>query len=89
MYDTWIRAPRRGPRAESRLVCFPHAGGSAGYFRPLALRFDADAPGVDVLAAQHPGRQDRFREPVVTDIGRLADRLTDVLAGRLATPFAF
>ncbi|MFD4343955.1 thioesterase domain-containing protein [Streptomyces coelicoflavus] len=38
------------------LVCFPHAGGPAGYFRPLA---SALAPHVTVLGVQYPGRQDR------------------------------
>jgi surfactin synthase thioesterase subunit len=86
MDDTWIRVLRPAARPAARLVCFPHAGGSAGYFLPLAQALDER---VEVLAVQYPGRQDRYREPVVTDIGRLADRLTGVLASELAPPYAF
>ncbi|WP_354644578.1 thioesterase II family protein [Kitasatospora camelliae] len=68
---------RTGPRADRRLVCFPHAGGSASYFRPVAT---ALSPRVEVIAVQYPGRQDRRLEPPVDDIGLLADRIADALA---------
>lgn len=42
-----------------RLVCFPHAGGSAGTFRTWAVDAPAD---VEVYAVQYPGRGDRFHE---------------------------
>ncbi|MBG0566147.1 thioesterase II family protein [Actinoplanes aureus] len=86
MDQTWIRAARRLPQAPVRLVCFPHAGGSASYFAPHARLLGDD---VEVLAVQYPGRQDRYREPAITDLGRLADRLADVLAGTVPGPFAF
>ncbi|MFJ4689037.1 thioesterase II family protein [Streptomyces sp. NPDC088789] len=59
-----------------RLVCFPHAGGSAGFYRPLAplLR-----PRVEVLAVQYPGRLERRDEPQFTEIEPLADAIADVL----------
>ncbi|MFD9690307.1 thioesterase II family protein [Kitasatospora sp. NPDC059146] len=53
-----------------RLLCLPHAGGSASVFRPWAA---AAGPDVEVLALQYPGRQDRYREPAVADLTRLAD----------------
>ncbi|GAA1594627.1 thioesterase II family protein [Actinoplanes couchii] len=55
-----------------RLVCFPHAGGAATYFAPVAR---ALVPDIDVLAVQYPGRQDRWGEPCIDDIGTLADRI--------------
>lgn len=66
------------PRPDSaiRLVCFPHAGGSAGTFHPLSARFSAAA---DVICLQYPGRHERDHEPCVTDAGILADRLADEL----------
>ncbi|GII96411.1 thioesterase II family protein [Sinosporangium siamense] len=72
----WLR--RFQPTADSpvRLVCFPHAGGAASFYRPVSLRL---APGADVLAVQYPGRQDRRLEPCVEDIGLLADRIADEL----------
>jgi surfactin synthase thioesterase subunit len=67
-----------------RLVCFPHAGGSAsGYFR-----LSAALPGwAEVWAAQYPGRQERRREPACTDVRVLAGALAGVLAGRLDRPY--
>nr|BAQ21958.1 putative type II thioesterase [Streptomyces versipellis] len=69
-----------------RLVCFPHAGGSASYFFSLSRTL---GPDVEVLAVQYPGRQDRRREPVIDTIAELADRAHGALGGRLDVPFAF
>ncbi|MET9935720.1 MULTISPECIES: alpha/beta fold hydrolase [unclassified Streptomyces] len=57
-------------------MCFPHAGGSASYWRPLAL---ALSPAVDVAAVQYPGRLDRLREAPVEDLHRLADLIAEAL----------
>ncbi|MGC4750679.1 thioesterase II family protein [Micromonospora sp. DT201] len=86
MDGTWIRTVRRRTQASARLVCFPHAGGSASYFHALGGLF-GDA--VEALAVQYPGRQDRRSEPAFTDLGRLADRLADVLAPELTGRYAF
>lgn len=69
--DRWIRNFRPAPTARMRLVCFPHAGGSASYFYPLAA---ALSPEFDVHAVQYPGRQDRYTEPLVDNIDDMADR---------------
>ncbi|TXS01738.1 thioesterase [Streptomyces sp. col6] len=75
--DTWLR--RYHPTdARAELVCFPHAGGAAGFWRPLSA---AVHPSLDVRAVQYPGRQDRHREPPVADLHRLAD----LIAGTLET----
>lgn len=85
-HDSWIR--RFAPTAQStaQLVCFPHAGGSAGYFRLLA---HALAPGIDTLAIQYPGRQDRHGERLLDSVSELADASFAVLRHRLEPPFAF
>lgn len=59
-----------------RLICFPHAGGTAAFFRPWAGRLPAD---VELVAVQYPGRQDRLKEPVPASIEDLAD----IVAGHL------
>jgi pyochelin biosynthetic protein PchC len=66
-------------------VCFPHAGGSATFYRPVAC---ALAPGVDALAVQYPGRQDRRHEPCLDTIPDLADAVLDALLPALDRPFA-
>ncbi len=72
----WIRRYHPAPRATTRLICFPHAGGSASYFHPLSRHF---APDVEVVALQYPGRQDRRHEPCITNMTELADRVTEEL----------
>ncbi|MFH8347415.1 thioesterase II family protein [Streptomyces sp. NPDC018045] len=57
-------------------MCLPHAGGTAHEFRSWGARFPTD---VGVYAVQYPGRQDRFVEPLVDDIGTMAERVADVL----------
>lgn len=71
--------------ARARLVCLPHAGGSASYFLPLA---HALGGRVDVLAAQYPGRQDRRGEPCIDEMGALADAAFDALRPYLDRPVA-
>jgi pyochelin biosynthesis protein PchC len=79
----WLRGFRPAPDAAARLVCLPHAGGSASYFFGLARALD---PRVELLAVQYPGRQDRHAEPCVGDVVELAEQLVDVLAGLDDTP---
>jgi pyochelin biosynthetic protein PchC len=31
----WVRRFRTGPAAPTRLICFPHAGGSATFYFPV------------------------------------------------------
>jgi pyochelin biosynthetic protein PchC len=68
----WIRRYRPRPNASVRLVCFPHAGGSAVVFHPWAAAFH---PDVEVLAVQYPGRQDRLAEPPIEDLPELAQHV--------------
>ncbi|TRW88788.1 thioesterase [Mycolicibacterium sp. 018/SC-01/001] len=82
----WVRNFTPAPAAALRLVCFPHAGGSASYYFPLAR---ALSPEFDVFALQYPGRQDRYKEPFVDSIDALADQITVELAGVPDGPVAF
>jgi len=81
----WLRRFHPAPNAGARLVCLPHAGGSASYYFPVSR---ALAPGIDVLAVQYPGRQDRRSEPCVDSVPELADRITAALAGHTDLPLA-
>ncbi|MFI2762289.1 thioesterase II family protein [Streptomyces echinatus] len=82
----WIRRYHPRPDAAARLVCLPHAGGSATFYRPVS----AGMPdSVDVLAVQYPGRQDRRHEPCATSIGELADQVTSVLLPWADRPLLF
>ncbi|WP_434444101.1 thioesterase II family protein [Lentzea sp. E54] len=79
----WFRRYRPAPAAESTLVCFPHAGGSASYFLPVAR---ALAGELDVIAVQYPGRSYRRSEPCFVTIDALADAVADELAGMTDRP---
>ncbi|MDJ0383711.1 alpha/beta fold hydrolase [Streptomyces sp. G-G2] len=59
-----------------RLVCFPHAGGGASFFRGWSRHLD---PSVEVLAVQYPGRESRFTEPLVPTMAPLADGVSKEL----------
>ncbi|BCJ50473.1 thioesterase [Actinoplanes sp. NBRC 14428] len=74
--SAWLRRYLPADEPRSRLVCLPHAGGSASYFLPTARALGTRA---DVLAVQYPGRQDRRGEPPVDTVGELADRIAEVL----------
>ncbi|MET9888353.1 alpha/beta fold hydrolase [Streptomyces sp. NPDC006430] len=83
----WVRRFHPdGRKAPHRLVCFPHAGGSASFYFPVSR---ALTPGVDVLAIQYPGRQDRRNEPCLDSIAALADAVADELRPCFDRPVTF
>jgi pyochelin biosynthesis protein PchC len=83
---TWIRRYRPAPDSPVQLVCFPHAGGSASFFFPVAK---ALAPAIDVAAVQYPGRQDRRSEPNIDNIPDLADAIFPAVRPLADRPLAF
>lgn len=83
--DAWVRRFHPAPGAPVQLVCLAHAGGSASYFFPVSR---ALAPGVDVLAVQYPGRQERRFEPALADVGALADAVAAELVPCATRPLA-
>ncbi|WP_243726870.1 thioesterase II family protein [Actinocrispum wychmicini] len=70
----------------ARVICFPHAGGSASYYFRMSR---ALAPEVEVLAVQYPGRQDRHAEQMIDSIPELTGRIVDALGEYDDRPFAF
>lgn len=81
----WLRRFHQGGPEDLRLVCFPHAGGSASYYHPLSAALADEA---DVRAVQYPGRQDRRAEAFVDDIPELARRLVPFLLSLADKPLA-
>ncbi|WP_151772318.1 thioesterase II family protein [Streptomyces abyssomicinicus] len=83
-HSPWFRRQGTG-RPRLRLVCFPHAGGAATAY--------ADWPsglpeGVELLAVQYPGRQDRLAEPCADSLAGLAEAVTTALLPHLGLPVA-
>lgn len=74
--NRWLRCYVSLRHAPVRLVCFPHAGGSASFYRTWARRL---APAVELLIVQYPGRERRIRERCVEDLHHLADLIHEAL----------
>ncbi|WP_200262083.1 thioesterase domain-containing protein [Streptomyces sp. HSG2] len=73
MNSEWFRRFTTSAGNGPRLVCFPHAGGSATAYTQLARALPAD---FDVVAVQYPGRQDRYDEAPFTCLDRLVASLS-------------
>jgi pyochelin biosynthesis protein PchC len=83
--DMWVRHFQPGSQSNIRLICFPHAGGSASYYRPFGACLP---PQVEVLAIQYPGRQERYGEGRIEHIPELADAVFSALLPWCDRPFA-
>ncbi|AUG80442.1 oleoyl-ACP hydrolase [Kitasatospora sp. MMS16-BH015] len=81
----WLRRLAAPLPDVPRLICFPHAGGAASAFVPLAR---ALAPEVELLAVQYPGRQDRRLEPPATLLTGMAEAVAAELRRAPARPYA-
>ncbi|MDX3311421.1 thioesterase II family protein [Streptomyces sp. NPDC054884] len=84
-HKLWMRNFHPSSPGAPRLVCLPHAGGSASFYFPVSA---ALAPEVEVLAVQYPGRQDRRLDPPAESVEALADELFSVLDPQDDTPLA-
>ncbi len=71
-----IRRFHARPQCRARLVCFPHAGGSAIAFSRLS---ECLPPDIELLAVQYPGRQERRADPSAPDIATLAEECARAL----------
>ncbi|MEU7475026.1 alpha/beta fold hydrolase [Lentzea sp. NPDC042327] len=72
----WVRKFRATSEEAPQLVCFPYAGGSAGWFTRLRMELDGE---VQLSAVQYPGRLDRLRDEPIDDLHVLADEVFAVL----------
>ncbi|MFJ8329965.1 thioesterase II family protein [Streptomyces sp. NPDC094437] len=69
-----------------RLVCFPHAGGAASFYRDWR---QFTQPEVELIAVQYPGRENRMREPLVPTLEKLVLALTEELLALPPLPTVF
>ncbi len=83
--DLWLRRYRPVAEPSARLVCFPHAGGSASAFLPFS-KLMPDT--VEVVAVQYPGRQDRYAEPLIDSVDELAAHVAPLLEPLADRPLA-
>ncbi|MCW7945123.1 oleoyl-ACP hydrolase [Streptomyces hygroscopicus] len=81
----WIRRFHPRPDSRARLVCLPHAGGSASFYFPVSRSMP---DSVDVLCVQYPGRQDRRAEPLLDSVPALADKVYEAVLPWTDRPIA-
>ncbi|WP_431044262.1 thioesterase II family protein [Streptomyces sp. P1-3] len=84
--STWVRRFHPSEESRLRLVCLPHAGGSAPFYFPMS---QALSPAIDVLSVQYPGRQDRRMDPRIENIPEYADAIAAEIKPWLDLPTAF
>lgn len=83
---SWFRVLRAVANPRLRLICFPHAGGTAGFFWPWTGHVPED---VELLAVRYPGREDRLRDRAARNMEELAGPLAKSVAALDHAPFAF
>ncbi|MEV7794616.1 alpha/beta fold hydrolase [Streptomyces sp. NPDC087512] len=74
--NSWLRTFWPRPDAALSMVFFPHAGGSAGFYRPLAQELPEH---VEPVIVQYPGRADRAQDTPCRTMDELADTLAEAL----------
>lgn len=84
--DRWFRTVKPSPDPRVRIICFPHAGGAASFFRSWA---DFVPDGIELIAVRYPGREDRLADPPAETMEQLADPIAESCSPFLGTPLAF
>ncbi|MEV0217706.1 thioesterase domain-containing protein [Micromonospora sp. NPDC050695] len=83
--SAWTRSYAGRADAAVRLFCFPYAGASASIFRTWHTGLPE---GIEPVAIQLPGRDDRFDEPPYEHMTPLVADLADVLSPLMDKPYA-
>ncbi|MBQ1119848.1 thioesterase [Streptomyces sp. A73] len=81
----WLACDTARPGARIRLVCFPHAGASASFFRSWSQSLTE----VEVHGVQYPGRANRLDEEPPHDLVQLSADIADALEPLADLPLAF
>ncbi|MFC8127456.1 thioesterase II family protein [Streptomyces sp. NPDC057302] len=83
-YASWLCRLDTQPDATTRLICLPHAGGSASAYRSWLTDWH-DAP--ELWAVQYPGREDRTEEALPGTLPELAQHIALALQWMADKPY--
>ncbi|HEY7665466.1 MAG TPA: thioesterase domain-containing protein [Xanthobacteraceae bacterium] len=84
--EQWVPFRNESVDVRCRLFAFPHAGGSAAFYRPLRLSMPAE---IDLCPIELPGRGARLGEPPLASMRAIVERLGELLQPLLMVPFGF
>lgn len=74
--QNWFRIYSPRPAPQLRIICLPHAGGCASFFRQWSKML---LPTVELVAVQYPGREERLHETPIDCMSRLIPSLISAL----------
>jgi len=72
------------PRTRGAIICLPHAGGSAGFFRTWAASVPKD---ITLFGVQYPGREERMHELSIENMDELVQGIAPSLVGLSNLPY--
>ena len=84
--DRWVPFRTESAGVRCRIFSFPHAAGSAAFYRPLRR---AMPPEIDLCPVELPGRAARLDEPPFTTMSALLEQLGAALQPLMTVPFGF
>ncbi|HET9896840.1 MAG TPA: alpha/beta fold hydrolase [Streptosporangiaceae bacterium] len=79
----WVQSRGTRPDATINLVCMPHAGGSASFYR---IWGDILPVQIETHLVQYPGREERLAEPCLRVMAELADAVAEAIVPLFARP---
>ena len=85
MSGAWLQIPIPKPNATIRLLCLPHAGGTAALYRPWAKLLP---DSIELVLVCLPGREQRCNEVMPADMHTLICLLTKAVTPILDRPWA-
>jgi pyochelin biosynthesis protein PchC len=80
----WFRIYRPQTCATARVVCLPHAGGAASFFRDWAEHFP---PSIELVIVQYPGREERIDDAPIGSMSVLVDALIHEMSPIVDRPY--
>lgn len=75
--SAWLRRYPQPQPPRCRLVCLPHAGGSASFFNDWRAGLPAD---IELISVQYPGREERLNETWPGSLEWMAGTITRALS---------
>lgn len=80
-FERWFTLLNKSASSAGNLFVFHYAGGNSNIYRNLVSRLRVN---LDVFAVDLPGRARRFNEPLIGDLGQVADEAEKALRSHIS-----